>query len=87
MEARVANRAGKARMKLSLARASSSSVTSAVAIVVVGDRASQEAPLRKLGPLELRDLDGGPAGPVTANAHDVGPREARPEPKAPASKP
>ena len=30
-----------------------------VAIVVVGDRASQEAPLRKLAPLELRDLDGG----------------------------
>lgn len=31
-----------------------------VAIVVVGDRASQEVPLRKLAPLELRDLDGGP---------------------------
>jgi len=53
-----------------------------VAIVVVGDRASEEASLRKLAPLELRDLDGAPAGPVTANAHDVGPREARPEAKA-----
>lgn len=62
-------------------------LTDKVAIVVVGDRASEEAPLRKLGPLELRDLDGSPAGPVTANAHDVGPREARPEAKAPAAKP
>jgi zinc protease len=29
-------------------------------IVVVGDRATQEVPLRKLGPLEIRDLDGNP---------------------------
>jgi len=60
-------------------------LTDKVAIVVVGDRASEEAPLRKLAPLEVRDLDGSPAGPVSANAHDVGPREARPEAKAAAS--
>jgi zinc protease len=29
-------------------------------IVVVGDRATQEAPLKRLGPVELRDLDGNP---------------------------
>lgn len=60
-------------------------LTDKVAIVVVGDRAAEEASLRKLAPLELRDLDGAPAGPVTANAHDVGPREARPEGKAAAT--
>jgi len=53
--------------------------------VVVGDRASEEAPLRKLAPLELRDLEGNVAGPLSANAHDVGPRDARPEAKATAS--
>lgn len=34
-------------------------------IVVVGDRATQEAPLKRLGPIELRDLDG---NPVVAHA-------------------
>jgi zinc protease len=29
-------------------------------IVVVGDRATQEAPLKRLGPVEVRDLDGNP---------------------------
>jgi zinc protease len=42
-----------------------------VAIVVVGDRASQEGPLRKLAPLELRDLDGAPISQKEpAGAHD-----------------
>jgi len=58
-------------------------LTDKVAIVVVGDRASQEAALRKLAPLELRDLDGAPAGSATPNPHDVGPRsgESRPDTK------
>ncbi len=58
-------------------------LTDKVAIVVVGDRASEEAALRKLAPLELRDLDGAPAGSATPNAHDVGPRasDARPATK------
>jgi len=47
--------------------------TDKMAIVVVGDRASQEAPLRKLAPLELRDLDGAPVA-ATPSARDVGPR-------------
>jgi zinc protease len=34
-------------------------------IVVVGDRATQEAPLKRLGPIELRDLEG---NPVVAHA-------------------
>ena len=36
-----------------------------LAIVVVGDRKSVEAPLAKLAPLELRDLDGDPIAAVT----------------------
>jgi zinc protease len=44
-----------------------------LAIIVVGDRASQEVALRKLAPLEVRDLDGAPlAG--TPSPKDVGPR-------------
>jgi predicted Zn-dependent peptidase len=39
--------------------------TDKMAVVVVGDRASQEPPLAKLAPVELRDLDG---SPVTATA-------------------
>jgi predicted Zn-dependent peptidase len=35
-------------------------LTERAAIVVVGDRASQEAGLARLGPIEVRDLDGGP---------------------------
>jgi len=59
-------------------------LTDKVAIVVVGDRASEEAALRKLAPLELRDLDGAPAGSTTPNPHDVGPRagESRSESRA-----
>ena len=44
-----------------------------MAIVVVGDRASQETPLRKLAPLEVRDLDGAPVA-ATPTSRDVGPR-------------
>jgi zinc protease len=44
-----------------------------LAIVVVGDRASQEAALRKLAPLEIRDLDGVPIAAAAA-VKDVGPR-------------
>ena len=68
--------------KADVLRAAKRFLTDKVAVVVVGDRESEEAPLRKLAPLELRELDGSPAGPVSANAHDVGPREARPEAKA-----
>ncbi|HEY4187354.1 MAG TPA: pitrilysin family protein [Polyangia bacterium] len=45
-----------------------------VAIVVVGDRASQEAPLRKLAALELRDLDGAPLAAPSAVKEPTGPR-------------
>jgi len=71
--------------KADVLRAAKRFLTDKVAIVVVGDRASEEAALRKLAPLELRDLDGNVAGPLSANAHDVGPRDARPEAKAAAS--
>jgi len=47
--------------------------TDKMAIVVVGDRASQETPLRKLAPLEVRDLDGAPVA-ATPTSRDVGPR-------------
>ncbi|HEY8925827.1 MAG TPA: pitrilysin family protein [Polyangia bacterium] len=47
--------------------------TDRMAIVVVGDRATQETPLRKLAPLEIRDLDGAPVA-ATPTARDVGPR-------------
>jgi zinc protease len=43
-----------------------------MAIVVVGDRASQETALRKLAPLELRDLEGA-AVSSTATAKDAQP--------------
>jgi zinc protease len=39
-----------------------------LAIVVVGDRKSIEAPLAKLAPVELRDLDGDPIAAVTPGA-------------------
>jgi predicted Zn-dependent peptidase len=42
------------------------------AIVVVGDRASQETALRKLAPLELRDLEGAPVS-AAPPARDIGP--------------
>jgi zinc protease len=38
---------------------------SRLAIVVVGDRKSIEAPLAKLAPIELRDLEGDPIATVT----------------------
>jgi zinc protease len=44
-----------------------------LAIIVVGDRASQEVALRKLAPLEIRDLDGAPLA-ATPSPKDVGPR-------------
>lgn len=47
--------------------------TDKMAVVVVGDRASQETGLRKLGPLEVRDLDGAPVA-ATPPPRDVGPR-------------
>jgi zinc protease len=36
--------------------------TNKMLIVVVGDRLTQEGPLAKLGPIEVRDLDGNPVG-------------------------
>jgi zinc protease len=44
-----------------------------LAIIVVGDRASQEVGLRKLAPLEVRDLEGAPVA-ATPSLKDVGPR-------------
>lgn len=48
-----------------------------LAIIVVGDRASQEVALRKLAPLEVRDLDGAPVA-ATPSLKDVGPRPGAP---------
>lgn len=53
------------------------------AVVVVGDRASQEAALSKLGPVEVRDLEGGPViaarpapgGPAPASRSETGPQD------------
>jgi zinc protease len=48
------------------------------AIVVVGDRAAHETALRKLAPLELRDLEGAPVS-APPSARDIGPTgSARP---------
>ena len=46
-------------------------MTDKMLIVVVGDRATQEAPLGKLGTLELRDLDGAPLPPRPAGGKDA----------------
>jgi zinc protease len=51
------------------------------AIVVVGDRASQETALRKLAPLELRDLEGAPVA-AAPPARDIGPA-GNPRPSSP----
>jgi zinc protease len=50
-----------------------------LAIVVVGDRKSIEAPLAKLAPVELRDLDGEPIAAVTPG----NPPPANPSPGSP----
>jgi zinc protease len=43
-----------------------------MSIVVVGDRATQEAELAKLAPVELRDLDGNPVSATTTTARETG---------------
>jgi zinc protease len=75
--------------------------TNRLLVVVVGDRATQEAPLAKLGPFEVRDLDGNlvgfpptvKEGPKDANRDRnkegtmVVPDRARPRPREESSQP